>query len=299
VNDEIADDITDDIIEISEVPPVEASSDANSEAPKGPKSIKKIERKEAPLDEIPYQPLGDSLPSTVQSVPMLDSHLAELDKDRTFLTLEQIREGAEKIDAKIIAKEIMTWLTANVEDFIDNQETVYRVYLAIDASHDMPASLALQNLYVGIPEPKNADDEAGMETEVQMLDLLDSVCADVHEALTADKEGIDALFKRLIFFYEMTGYSREEGPLVQEMRGNVSFTDFAFDPIPMTMQVKQTVAEVQDGEAVVKMETVEGEDGETVEVEKKALVKEVFMPAGYGIEMELEMWKAPSAPSMY
>jgi len=66
------------------------------------------------------------------------------------------------------------------------------------------------------------------------------------------------------------------GPIVQQMDGCVEITEFLFDPVSMTLQVKQPVVKIVDGQPV--------ETGE------KRVVKEIPVPEGFGVELSIDYW---------
>jgi hypothetical protein len=207
------------------------------------------------------------------------------EEPKRIITTDEIRSMAEEINPGDVAKEIMSWLIANVEQYIDNNEKIFRLYLAVDCKEKMPESMKLQELYMAIPPPKDDNDVNGAVEEAELLDILDDVCEEVHEVINTDEQGIKDLFKRLIFFFEMTGFSQAVGPLVQKLDGSVTINELSFDSVPMEMQVKQPVMKMVDGD--------------WVQTGEKRVVKEVTLPAGFAIELELDYWKSQQTPSMY
>jgi hypothetical protein len=204
--------------------------------------------------------------------------------EQAVLTPEDIRARAAKVDANVAAAEVLEWLQANVEQYIDNQSNVFRLYLEVSDRERMPQCSELRDLYLGIP-PAKEDDEASAQLEVELLDHLDAVTANIHEEIVKNAEGMDKLFKRLVFFYEMTGYSKLNGPIIQEMKGVVKINEFMFDPIPMQVTVAQPVGKVVNGEVV--------RTGE------KRVTKTVECPAAFGVELEIEVYAASQPMALY
>jgi len=183
------------------------------------------------------------------------------------LSADEIRKRMKEIDAKVVASEVLDWLIQNVENYIDNCQKTFRLVLTVVADI-MPVTKALQDLYMAVP------DEEGVIGE--LMDGLDAVTEKAKLHMQADKERTEKLFKRLVFFYEMTGFNNVSGPIVQQMDGCVEITEFLFDPVSMTLQVKQPVVKIVDGQPV--------ETGE------KRVVKEIPVPEGFGVELSIDYW---------
>lgn len=217
------------------------------------------------------------------------------------LSADEIKERGSRVDTKSVASEVLGWLERNVEKFIENKETLFRIYLTVDKPDEMPATSELQALYLRIPPPKQAVDSEGKPVvdgdgnpvidaesenlEAELLDFLNEVTTASGDAMTEDADGLAKLFKRMAFFYEMTGYSKEVGPIIQEMGGVIKINDFFFDSTPMEVTVSHRVAKM--------------ENGQMVETGEKRVTKVEESPAAFGIELEIEIWPKSQATSMY
>jgi len=220
------------------------------------------------------------------------------DVDQVYISSDEMKERIGKVDVKAAAIEILEWLQANVEQYVDNQNNVFRLYLEVSDRVKMPQCSELKDLYAGV-EPSLPDDstldhtsehtkeevEASQQAEVAILEMLDAITAKIHEEMVLNAEGIEKLFKRLVFFYEMTGYSKLNGPIIQEMKGVVKINEFMFDPQPMQLTVSQPVGKIVNGEVE--------RTGE------KRVVKQVECPAAFGVELELEVYPASQPTSLY
>lgn len=200
------------------------------------------------------------------------------------LSISEVLDLIQKIDTKKIAVEIAQWVLANVENFIDNHETLFRMYLSIDASMNMPECSLYQRLYLSVPESEDGEDMG------QAWDSLDEKLEEAKAILDGDDEFNQALFKRMAFFYELTGMIVDEGVvkniITHEMDGRVSINELMFDPISMTTTVSQGIGK--------------NESGEIKESNEKVVVKQEEIPAGFAIEIEICMKpKKSRLPPMY
>ena len=198
--------------------------------------------------------------------------------ERIKMTPDEIRAMAATIDADAMAGEVMAWLIANVEQYIDNQETTFRMYLTLESGEKMPMCHAVQQMYMGIPE--DLDDA---DVLAELYDLLEGIVSKAGDALSSDTTGLAQLFKRMIFFYEMTAFSREVGPIIQEMEGSVTINEFMFDTVPIAVKVTKRMRDQFSQKQVGESESV----------------KEVYMPEAFGVELTLNHWAKPAATSMY
>ena len=202
------------------------------------------------------------------------------------MTEEEIMEKAKQVDPKISAKEIIQWLIDNVENYVDNHRVVYRLYLTVNAHNTMEHTGLLQLLYMSIPSPKDSKDEDAKGVEDRCLDVLDDITTKVKEELVASKDMLKDLYVRLVYYYEMTGFSSQSGPIVQEFDGYVELSEFIYEPLSMEVVVSS-------GEDIVDT------DGNHIGQSKpKAVVKREMLPEGHAVEFELKYWKKPIA-AMY
>ena len=188
----------------------------------------------------------------------------------------KVKELTETIDPVEIAVEIGGWITKNVEQFIDNRETVFRMYLNVQSGMNMPMSSLFQKLYLSVPD---VDEVVGITADDvnAMYDALDAKLDKAKEVMSSDEEFLNFLFERMVFFYELTGLVLKDGKIaqtmVQKLQGSVSINELAFDPISLMTTVAQGVGSQQDGK--IK----EGND--------KVVIKQEESPAGFGIELEI------------
>jgi len=246
------------------------------------KRISKAQNNDLIVDEVPQ---GAKRVSSAVDAAM-QSAFKEVESE--FSVAEVIEQSAS-ISSSEMGKEIGSWIVANVEQFIDNQDTVFRMYLNIRSDMGMPVSSIFQRLYLSV---YNAEEGGAAETEEvdKAVGILTDILDDTKAKMEADAEFMAALFKKMSFFYELTGFVVKDGKveqaITQKMDGKVSINILEFDPISLTATVAQGVGQNEGG--VIK------------EGDEKVIVKSEEIPAGFGIELEIAMSPKNSKPlSMY
>jgi len=223
---------------------------------------------------------------------------------------QEIESLAATVDPDKLAEEVLQWLCGGVEQYVENQQTLYRVYITVDAPDDMPNAYKVQELYSRIPESDPVVEE-------RLLDLLDAKVAEAKRIIPSKAELMQTWFRKLAFYYEMTGLSVETGPVIQEMDGEIRLLEFLFEPVPMMIQIKQRVGEAaKDGEVkTINAAAAESDSGfgvkkvdgaqsgeakvEVVETDRSEIIREVPLPIGYGVEFEIDMWPRQPQVSIY
>jgi len=195
--------------------------------------------------------------------------------------IPDILNDSESIDTKAAAKEILTWIANNVEQFIDNQKRKFKLDLIIDAEEGaqetMPVTRKLQDLYRAIPnDPVSADnlsldlpqeeldkltsekrqqllfqmaidsltekEIAFMERIMECRSVLDEISNKIFQAMKDNHELLVVLFKRMAFYYEMQGISGGD-ILLEEFNGEVDILKFEYEAFPVSVQITATVGD--------------------------------------------------------
>ena len=125
------------------------------------------------------------------------------------------------------------------------------------------------------------------------MESLDSITNKVQDAIK-DKEDkeiqerLQKLFKRLIYYYEMTSFNSVTGPTIQEMDGFVNVNLF-YDPVSVQQQI------------IVKNKK-QNTDGSLSDVSAelaKQRVIDIDVPEAFVCEVTLNYWpKVRTVPSM-
>lgn len=266
-----------DVVETSKAESSMRAMPADKTAMSGSSKIKRADK--AQSGESSYQEVPEGAEQISSSVQDKLNSVFEKNEDETCeFSTEEIFKKTDTIDPKGLAMEIGTWLVKNVEEFIDNHETLFRIYLPVCAEIEMPNCSLFQRLYMAVQD------------DGELWDALDLKLSEAKTLLDENKEFNTALFKRMSYFYEMTGFIVGEGQvkqaLTQEMQGSISINELMFDPIMMTTTVSQGVGVNTGG--VIK------------EGDKKVVIKQEEVPAGFALELEICLRpKQSSIPQMY
>lgn len=198
--------------------------------------------------------------------------------------IKEIYKDAETINVEVAAKEILTWIANNVEQFIDNQKRKFKLDLVIDAEEGaqetFPETRKLQNLYRAIPEdstsivnPKDIQDVIdnlseeeidAMEDIQNCREALDKISENIWQSMQQNEELLEAIFKRMAFYYEMKGINKGE-LILQELKGEVDIVKFEYDSFPVQVHIT--------GSALGKAE--------------REVVKDYVIPEGFTVWLEI------------
>ena len=241
------------------------------------KPIKRAQSREMLVNEVPED--AKRISSAVD-----EAISTAFKENKSEFTIPEVVEKADTISSVAMAKEIGNWIVGNVEQFIDNQDTVFRMYLNISSDMGMPMSSLYQRLYLSV---YNAEEAVVTDETDKALNKLNAMLEETKSNMEKDAEFLSALFKKMAFFYELTGFVVKDGKvqqaLTQKMDGKVSINVLEFDPVSLTTTVAQGVGQNKDG--VIR------------EGDEKVIVKQEEMPAGFGIEIEISMSPKNNVPS--
>lgn len=209
--------------------------------------------------------------------------------------LENIPTTAREIDTDKVANEILDWLIVNVEQFIDNQTKTFKIDLIIDGESNppMPEARRLNDLYREIPEDSsmvNFKDVFKSDGTINMKEMntksvnqaakvrccLNEITQECFYKIQANKEKLNKLYERMIFFYEMIGFYKGN-PLLREISGAVNVTKFEYEAFSMDVKVKSPTYKIQRENGTI--DTIEPEDKEyTVSESFTVWVEIAFSP---------------------
>jgi hypothetical protein len=205
-------------------------------------------------------------------------------------SVEAIQNESNEIDVSKISKEILSWVTTNVEQFIDNQKKAFKLDFIVD-SETMPETSKLQSLYRAIPYVESCDNSLSdsekkiKETEAnECREGLDSITKSIHLKMKEDKEALENLFKRMGFYYEMKGFYNGK-PLVKNLIGAVDIANFEYENFSMGVKINAPAFKIakQDGEQTL----INGQE------------KEYVIPEGFSVWIEIAFQDSYSQKSMF
>lgn len=196
--------------------------------------------------------------------------------------IDKLQKRVKNIDIKKSAVEILSWLIDNVEQYIDNKETVFSLYFPIkkDNMPNMNQTFNLGSLYLEFEKEK-------LKNERECLKILDDIVNLIKQEIIDNKELLEKLFKRLIWYYEMIGFNMKTGPVIQEMDGYVSINNFFYEPIGLDI-------------IVTKKYNKQLPDGTLIESDKKPeIIKKEHIPEGFVVEIEIKKWAKQNITSVF
>lgn len=154
---------------------------------------------------------------------MEEKNFEILDTEPVFIKLpiDKIMEDAKKIDYGKVGTEVLTWVIANIESFIDNQNKIFKLDLVLDNIKEMEETKKLQDLYRAIPDEeedpplspndettpvasllKKLEKEKELEKSQECRRMLDEITSKAFSHIKNAKDLLNQLFERMIFYYE-------------------------------------------------------------------------------------------------
>ena len=198
------------------------------------------------------------------------------------ITSTEIQKLAKKIDIKKASEEMLGWLIDNVEQYIDNKETVFSLYFPVDKVNldKMDQIFNLGSLYQNFENEK-------IKEERECIKELDDVVELIKKEMVDNKDLLEKLFKKLVYYYEMIGFNIKTGPVIQDMDGYIIIKKFFYEPIGMDLTVTKRYN---------KMNT----DGTLSAADKEPeIIKKEHIPEGFVAEIEIKKWPKQKIVSMF
>lgn len=195
-----------------------------------------------------------------QSKTMVKKDINTIRKD-----IDIIQNESETINEKQIAKELIVWITRNVENFINNQQFIFKLDIVLDDNtptiEEMENLRKLQDLYRLIPDDElmiEYNELRGKTEEIRIK--LDKIVEKVYHNCHEETELMDNLFKRMAYYYELRGVHNGR-LLLQELTGKVTIKKFEYEAFSMAVQVRN------------------GQD--------KKIINEYVIPEGFSVVVEI------------
>jgi len=218
--------------------------------------------------------------------------------------IRDILEDAKTINHEKVGTEVLNWVIANVENFIDNQNKIFKLDLVLDDVVGMEETKRLQDLYRAIDD----DNEKDLEKATECRRTLDEITAKAFNYIKGCGDQLKKLYNRMIFYYEKVVPSPENKKTAiaidEELKKLFKQKENASEKEKNEIQ-KKIVEKVQEGEKLVKFTQYEGSasitnfDYEAFNIgvriqkaakedkENKEIVKEYNVQEGFTVWVEI------------
>jgi hypothetical protein len=201
-------------------------------------------------------------------------------------SFEDFKAEVDVLSHEDLATEVVDWMINNVESYIDNHETVFRLALNVGSEEAMPVAYKIEQLFIELAETFVFDDvesleeltegqEAMLEEETQRSVYLHKFIDKAHSYMQESEEHMNRLFEKLKYYYELVGF-RKGQPVMKSLVGTVKVTTFLYEPVEIEVTITPKTPIVDENGKT----TGEMEEGEP-EVRN--------MPAGYAVEIVLDL----------
>ena len=197
--------------------------------------------------------------------------------------IEEILKAAKEIDTTKIANEVLVWLEVNLENYIDNHSKMFKIPiddLDVQAGTNEKCPMTeikrLQSLYRGIPDDdddfKGTAEDTKIAEDCQLCRMeLNKITEIVHDKMNNNKELLDVLFKRMRFYYEFRGFSKEGKEIVRDLLGFVNILKFEYEAFSVGVLLREG-------------QSPENEDKPE---EERKVIKEYMIPEGFVVWTEI------------
>jgi len=198
--------------------------------------------------------------------------------------IDSILEDSQNIDVDVASIEILEWFIGNVENFIDNTQKIFRFDLVLD-NKEMPELKKLQDLYRAIPDDEE-DDEKQMDECSECRRELDKITKEIYEKVKSHTELLDALFKRMVYYYERLIMTPENKTKAFEIDDRLKTLIDERESLAENKreEIQERInAVIEEGMALIKYSELEG-SVDVVKFEYEAFDVEVQI--GHGVQFD-------------
>jgi hypothetical protein len=184
-----------------------------------------------------------------------------------------------KINTTKASEEVLNWLIANVENYIDNHAKQFKLDLIIDKHNkEMPELKKLQDLYRKLPDKdiklpnsvktiedaekaiKSTKYKSILKEATEEKKLLDNITKEIFSKINKNKELLDKLFVRMAFYYELVGFNNGK-PIMKQISGAISVTNFDYEAFDVDVKIKTPTYYIRN-EETNEIEKIVGDDKE-------------------------------------
>ena len=232
--------------------------------------------------------------------------------------IETIINNSKSISPEKIGQEVLAWVISNVENFIDNQNKVFKLDLVVDEAEGMEESKKLNDLYKAIPDDEESCEKTIDESE-KCRRILDEITNKAFEYIK-NNVLLEKLFERMSFYYGRVIKSPENKAraiqIDKELKELFYKKENASTEDKLEIQ-KQIVEKIQEGERLVKFSELDGvvsitkfeydafevgvqiKDANNEEGFKRKILKEYVIPEGFTIWLEINFKNKQRPTSMF
>ena len=232
--------------------------------------------------------------------------------------IETIINNSKSISPEKIGQEVLAWVISNVENFIDNQNKVFKLDLVVDEAEGMEESKKLNDLYKAIPDDEESCEKTIDESE-KCRRILDEITNKAFEYIK-NNVLLEKLFERMSFYYGRVIKSPENKAraiqIDKELKELFHKKENASTEDKLEIQ-KQIVEKIQEGERLVKFSELDGivsitkfeydafevgvqiKDANNEEGEERKILKDYVIPEGFTIWLEINFKNKQRPTSMF
>jgi len=194
--------------------------------------------------------------------------------------IDLILKESKQINIESASKEMLEWLIANVEGYIDNSVKNFKIDIIVDEKNkeSLPEIKKLQDLYRAIPDDPDRDEnltQTQIDKAVECRQELDRVTKKIFNVMQDQKEFIEQLFKRMSFYYELRTIKNGK-PIIQDMEGTVIINKFEYEAFSVPVKIMQGELNQKDIEEISSTETKE-----------KKIIKTYIIPESFTCWIEI------------
>lgn len=233
--------------------------------------------------------------------------------------IQSIISASESISSDKVGREVLVWVIANVENFIDNQTKIFKLDLIVDNVNEMQETKKLQDLYKSIPD-KDECDESIIEESEKCRRILDNITNDAFEYIKTCNFLLIELFNRMSFYYGRIIKSPENKD--RALKIDEELKELFYKKENASIEDKQEIQnqivnKIKEGESLVRFSELEGiasitkfeydafevgvkiKDANNEENQERKVLKEYVIPEGFSVWVEINFKNKQRPTSMF
>jgi len=235
--------------------------------------------------------------------------------------IQKIINDSKLISSDKIGQEVLVWVISNVENFIDNQNKIFKLDLIVDDVKEMQETKKLQDLYRAIPDKADVLEEDILEQSEKCRRNLDEITNNAFQYIQTCDILLNQLFERMSFYYGRIIKSQENKAkafkIDEELKELFNQKENASTEQDKKDIQDKIVAKIKEGENLIKFIEVEGsvnitkfeydafevgvqiKDANNEEGEERKILKDYVIPEGFTIWLEINFKNKQRPTSMF